>query len=115
MESVCGEQQRRGHRAEATRSSPSLRGSRRARESAGPLVAAFGRGPLTLVVTSKFGTSVRPQRGSVKRHKRELGDLESGIELDWDASEIVQFERQRPSPTGIAETGRRVDDETESA
>ncbi len=78
------------------------------------LVAALGRGPLSLIVAAKSRTSVRTQRRSVERHERQLGDRQTWVEPDRHACQVVELERQRPLEARVAETRRRVDDQAQS-
>ena len=98
---------------EPIRSRPSR--SRRPVTRRSALIAALGRRALALVVAAELRAPVRPQRRAIERHERELRDRQARVQLDRDAREVVQLERQRPLPAGVAEAGRRVDDQTEAA
>src|ERR1700722_9830567 len=66
-------------------------------------VPACGGGSLPLVVAAQARTSVWPGGGPVERHERQLADRQPGVQDDRDAGQVVEFQRQRPLPAGIAE------------
>ena len=80
----------------------------------GRAVAALRRLDLALVVAAQVGVPVRALGRAVERHERELGDREPGIELDRDAREVRDLERQRAAEARVDEAGGRVDDEAEA-
>ena len=51
--------------------------------------------------------------GRVERHERELGDREPDVELDRDAREVRDLERQRALEAGVDEARGGVDDQPE--
>src|SRR5580704_9823700 len=79
------------------------------------LVATLGGRELALVMAPELGAPVRSEGRPVERHERQLGDRQPGVQLDRDAREIVELERERALPAGIAEAGGGVDDQREAA
>jgi len=59
--------------------------------------------------------AIRAQRGRVERHEGQLRDRQAPVQLDGDPREIVELERQRALPAGVAEARGGVDDQTEAA
>ena len=80
-----------------------------------PAIAALGCLDLALVVTAEVLVAVRPQRRRVERHERQLRDRQARVELDRHAREVVELERQRALPAGVAEAGGGVHDQPEPA
>src|SRR5579859_4219835 len=78
------------------------------------LVPALPRRPLTLIVAAEIGAAVRPPGGAIERHERQLGDQQPGIQLDRHPGQVVELQRQRPLPTGIAEARGGVDDQAKA-
>src|ERR1700737_2582110 len=70
------------------------------------LVAALCRRDLSLVMAAQLRVAVGTQRRRVERHERELGDRQPRIQLDRDAREVGELERQRPLPARVAEARR---------
>ena len=105
---VFGGEHQRARRAAARRTY-----SRRGRR-AGAVVARLGGLDLALVVAAELGVPVGALRRPVERHERQLGDRQAGPQLDRDAREVVELERQRALPARVAEAGGRVDDQPEA-
>src|SRR5436309_1938158 len=80
-----------------------------------PLVAALGRGTLALVMPAEIHAAIRPPGRLVECHERQLCDRQARVELDWHPRQVVELERQRPLPPGIAEPGGGVDDQAKPA
>src|SRR5580658_2265515 len=86
----------------------SATGTPPARRSGAGSVAALGGLDLTLVVAAESRVAVGPQGGRVESHERELRDRQAGVQLDRHAREVVELERQRAAPAGVAEAGGGV-------
>src|SRR5579875_1865853 len=84
--------------------------------AAGPrgAVPARRRRTLALVMAAELRAAVGPQRRAVERHERQLRDLKARVQHDRHAGEVVELERERPPPPGVAEAGGRVHDQPEA-
>ena len=79
-----------------------------------PAVAALRRRRLALVVRAELRGAVGALRGRVERHERQLRDRQPGVELDRDAREVVELEREGALPARVDEAGGGVDDQAEA-
>src|SRR3954452_24343625 len=79
------------------------------------LVSGLRRLELPVVVAADLRMPVRPLRGRVERHERELRDRLRGVQLDRDPRQVRDLKRQRAAPPGVHEARGRVDDEAEPA
>src|SRR5436305_10139484 len=66
-------------------------------------------------MAAELGTAVWPHGRAVERHERQLRDQQARVELDRNAREVVELERERALPAGVTETRGGVDDQPEAA
>src|SRR3954468_17199845 len=78
------------------------------------LVAALGGLDLAVVVAPEVRMAIGPLGGRVERHERQLRDRQPGPQLDRDAGQVGDLERQRAREPGVDEASGRMDDETEA-
>ena len=78
------------------------------------LVAALRGLDLAVVVAPEVRMPVGPLGGRVERHERQLGDRQPGPQLDRDAGQVGDLERQRAGEPGVDEARGRMDDEPEA-
>ena len=78
-------------------------------------VPAGGRAPLTLVLRPEPGRPVGMVGGSGHPEEADLADLHARVQGDRQVGHVGELQGEVTVPSGVDETGRRVDEEPEPA